>query len=144
MKLADDAASPSWPRGMDTDADCSGGAASPTASESFSTYATPSPHSRKRSARRAALSGGLPCLPSSLACSQLMFQACREFQTSLCAYRTAHCHQVVWSGQEAYSPRDASPTGGHTALEGRCTHSRCAIPGRPIMAKEPLCTLACS
>ena len=103
MKLADDAASPSWPRGMDTVPDCCGGAASPTASESFSTYATPSPHSRKRSARRAALSGGCPSLPSSLACSQLIVHTLPKVQPCLCTYRTAQQRQVVWSGQDAWS-----------------------------------------
>ena len=97
MKLADDAASPSWPRGMDTDADCCGGAASPTASESFSTYATPSPHSRKRSARRAALSGGGPSLPSGLAC--LAF-------TILCEpHGRAHCLEGAMHAQPLCYPR---------------------------------------
>ena len=61
MKLSQEAASPASLHGMDTDADsaASSGAVSPSTSECFS---TPGLHSRRRSMRRATLSG--TCLSS--------------------------------------------------------------------------------
>ena len=129
MKLADDAASPAWPRGMDTDADCCGSEASPNACESVSTYATPSPHSHKRSACRAALSGGCrllsrqPCLlawHSLCICTSVHRRLCIHSRTS--GLGTMLLHRVIHAVRLLSYLCPASPSGiniRHVARQAR-------------------------